>query len=131
MSGDKFLIFGISNGLGKALAKYLPQEQDEVYGVSRTKPNYLEEYTNVNWIKADLVESISSIRTIKEVTRDEVIDCLIYNVGIWEKEGFTDNYLFSKSSQSEILDLINTNVSSCIIAIQAFIGNLKDRIIQK
>lgn len=125
MSRSKYLIFGISKGFGKALAKYLPQKEDVVYGVSRTEPDYLKNYTNVNWIKTDLVEPINSTKILKKVIKDKPIDYLIYNVGIWEKEGFTDNYSFSRSSQSEILNLININVSSCILVIQAVIDNLK------
>ena len=120
-----YLIFGISKGFGKALAKYLPQKQDKIFGVSRTEPSYLKEYTNVKWIKADLSDPIKSTNTIKEIVKNEPIDYLIYNVGIWEKEGFTDNYSFEGSSQAEIINLINTNVSSCILAIQGNIDNLK------
>ena len=125
MSRSKYLIFGVSKGFGKALTKYLPQKQDVVFGVSRTEPDYLKEYTNVNWIKADLAEPINSTKILKKVIKNEPIDYLIYNVGIWEKEGFTENYSFSRSSQSEILNLININVSSCILTIQAVIDNLK------
>jgi 3-oxoacyl-[acyl-carrier protein] reductase len=125
MNRSNYLIFGISKGLGKALTKYLPHKQDVVYGVSRTEPNYLKEYANVNWIKTDLAEPINSTEIVKEKIKNETIDYLIYNVGIWEKEGFTNDYSFSKSSQSEIINLININVSSCILAIQAVIENLK------
>ena len=125
MSRRKYLIFGISKGLGEAIAKYLPNSQNVVYGISRTMPNYLKEYANINWIKADLAEPITSTEIIKEKIKDETIDCLIYNAGIWEKEEFTNAYEFSKSSQSEIVNLININVLSCILAIQAVIENLK------
>jgi short-subunit dehydrogenase len=50
---------------------------------------------------------------------------LIYNVGIWEHNGFSKDYNFEGNSKDEILNLINTNISSCILAIQAFIENLK------
>ena len=59
MSKKTYLIFGISKGLGKALAKHLPSKDDLVYGISRTEPDYLKEFVNVNWIPADLSEPIT------------------------------------------------------------------------
>jgi short-subunit dehydrogenase len=125
MNKSKYLIFGISKGLGKALVKYLPKKEDVIFGISRTKLDYLKEYPNVKWIKADLAAPINSTRILKKIIQDEPIDYLIYNVGIWEKEGFTNNYSFEKSSQTEILNILNTNVAACILSIQAVIDNLK------
>lgn len=125
MNTSKYLIFGISKGLGKALAKYLPKKQDVIFGISRTAPDYLKEYPNVKWIKADLANPINATEILKKVIQDEPIDYLIYNVGIWEKDGFTNNYSFEKSNQAETLTLLNTNISSCILSIQAVMGNLK------
>lgn len=125
MTKRKYLIYGISKGLGKAFAKHLPQKHDIVFGVSRTEPDYLKEYSNVKWIKTDLSDPVISAKTLKETIKDEPLDYLIYNVGIWEKEGFSDRYSFANSSPSEIVNLINTNVSSCILAIQAVIDNLR------
>jgi 3-oxoacyl-[acyl-carrier protein] reductase len=50
---------------------------------------------------------------------------LLYNVGIWEHHGFSPEYSFENNSKEEILNLVNTNISSCILVVQAFIENLK------
>ncbi|EEI93661.1 hypothetical protein HMPREF0765_0813 [Sphingobacterium spiritivorum ATCC 33300] len=43
MTNHTYLIYGISKGLGKALAKHLPKAEDQVYGISRSQPDYLHE----------------------------------------------------------------------------------------
>ncbi len=125
MEEKTFLIFGISKGLGKALAKYLPNDRDATIGISRTKPDYLDNFPNVKWISADLSDPIKATEIIKEAIKDKKIDYFIYNVGIWESNGFTKNYSFADNTQNEILNLINTNISSCVLTIQALIENLR------
>ncbi|MBV6647770.1 MAG: SDR family oxidoreductase [Cyclobacteriaceae bacterium] len=125
MDRKSYLIFGVSKGLGKALTKHLPSKDDVVYGISRTEPDYLKEFTNINWIKANLSEPINSAEIVKSKISDEPIDYIIYNVGIWERDGFTDDYSFAESTHAEIVNLINVNVSSCILALQGILTNLK------
>jgi short-subunit dehydrogenase len=120
-----YLIFGISKGLGKALTQSIPNDKDTVYGISRTKPDYLDQHKNVDWISADLSNPARSSEEIKRHIGQNRIDYFIYNVGIWEHNGFSEGYSFINNSKEEILNLINTNVSSCIIAVQAFMENLK------
>lgn len=120
-----YLIFGVSKGLGKALTQTVPDDKDIVYGISRSKPDYLENHKNVEWISADLSNPSQSSDKIKRHIGQKTIDYLIYNVGIWEHNGFSKNYNFEDNPKDEILNLINTNISSCILAIQAFIENLK------
>ncbi len=125
MTSKTFLIFGISKGLGKAITLLLPAVEDRVYGVSRTEPGYLLEKPNVQWIKADLGQPKEATETIKSCIKDTPIDCLIYNVGIWENNAFSEDYNFMENSTSEITNLINTNVTACILSIQSVIENLK------
>ena len=125
MTNKTYLIFGISKGLGKVLTQTVPSDKDIVYGISRSKPDYLENHKNVEWIPADLSNPSQSSAEVKRRIGQNAIDYLIYNVGIWERNGFSKDYNFEHNSKDEILNLINTNISSCILAIQAFIENLK------
>ena len=121
-----FLIYGVSKGLGKAITQYLPQKEDKVYGVSRTKPDYLEDCeNNLIWIKADLSKPKEAIETIKLSIGSDKIDYLIYNVGIWEKTGFTAKYEFEKLDDEEITDIININITSSILSIKSLLPNIK------
>lgn len=36
----KFLVYGVSKGLGKALIEGIPTAQDTIYGVSRSMPSF-------------------------------------------------------------------------------------------
>lgn len=121
-----YMIYGVSKGLGKAILKFLPAKNDKVFGISRTKPSYPEATDNNNiWIQADLSKPQQAAKTIKEVVGAETIDYLIYNVGIWEKTGFTSNYDFQQLDDSEIEDVINTNITSSILSIKSLLPNLK------
>ena len=46
MTKKTYLIFGISKGLGKAITQAVPGDEDLVYGISRSKPDYLENHKN-------------------------------------------------------------------------------------
>ena len=125
MTKKTYLIFGISRGLGKALTQTVPNDKDIVYGVSRSKPDYLENHKNVVWIAVDLSNPSRSSEELKRHIGQNTIDYFIYNVGIWEHNGFSKDYRFENNSKEEIVNLVNTNISSCILAVQAFIENLK------
>ncbi|MEP7373214.1 MAG: SDR family oxidoreductase [Chitinophagaceae bacterium] len=125
MTNKTYLIFGISKGLGKVLTQTIPADRDKVYGISRSKPAYLETHKNVEWISADLSNPSQSSEQLKKHIGQNTIDYLIYNVGIWENNGFSNDYKFEDTPKDEIVNMVNTNISSCILAIQAFIENLK------
>jgi short-subunit dehydrogenase len=46
-------------------------------------------------------------------------------VGIWEKTGFTSNYDFEHLDNSEIEEIISTNITSSILSIKSLLPNLK------
>ena len=121
-SSKNFLIYGVSKGLGKAIIQSIPESNDVVYGISRSAPIKM---ANLNWIEADLSSSEASVHKIKEVINNNKIDVLIYNVGIWEANAFTEDYDFEKISSLEINQMINTNISTCIQSLQALLKNLK------
>lgn len=117
-----FLIYGVSKGLGKAIVQAVPKPTDTIYGVSRTQP---QEMPNLNWIRADLSKSEQAVSDIKTTIRQQKIDVLIYNVGIWEQQAFSNDYNFEDVSAAEINQIINTNITTCILSIQSLIENLK------
>ncbi|MFN3073238.1 SDR family NAD(P)-dependent oxidoreductase [Acinetobacter sp. TY2] len=117
-----FLIYGVSKGLGKAIIQSIPESHDVIYGISRSIPISM---ANLNWIEADLSSSETSVYQIKEIINDNKIDVLIYNVGIWETNAFTDEYDFEKISPLEINQMISTNITTCIQSLQALLKNLR------
>lgn len=118
-----YLIYGISKGLGRAIAHGVPSAKDVVYGVSRSKPQ--DAKPNLNWIQADLSDPSKSVLEVAQVIQQAPIDYLIYNVGIWEQTAFSTEYDFESCSDSELIQLIQTNVTSCILALKAFVKNLR------
>lgn len=125
MEKKTYLIFGISKGLGRAITLHLPDPSDVVFGVSRSKPDYLEDNANVCWVPADLSNPVEAVNAIKDRIKNTKIDYFIYNVGIWENNAFSDEYDFASSPITEISGLINTNITSCILNIQSALENLK------
>ena len=92
-----YLIYGVSKGLGKAMASKLPSENDIIYGVSRTKPLFFDG-NNKRWIEADLSKTTQAVSQIADQIDSAKINYLIYNVGIWEKKAFIEEYEFNESS---------------------------------
>ncbi|WP_369310885.1 SDR family oxidoreductase [Providencia rettgeri] len=119
---NTYLIYGVSKGVGKALVEGVPQSDDVIYGVSRSKPPF--EQSNFHWIQADLSDS-QSANIIKSTLQYKPINTLIYNVGIWESFAFTDKYHFETSDDSEILNLIQTNISACLLNLKSLLPNLR------
>lgn len=125
MDKKTYLIFGVSKGLGKAIAQQLPNKEDTVFGISRSKPSYLEEQENMRWIAADLAAPSSANRILVDEIQDQKVDYFIYNVGIWEGLAFSPDYDFQNVSESEIITIVNTNITSCLLTVQSIIANLK------
>jgi len=126
MKRKTYLIYGISKGLGKRIAQDIPNAEDYVYGVSRTKPDFeWKQENSLIWIPADLAQPLQGLTEVKNVIQEKRVDYLIYNVGIWEHNAFEPNYNFADNSAEEILNMIQVNISSCILAVQHFVENLK------
>lgn len=94
-----YLVFGASKGLGDAFVRGVPEQGDKVWVVSRTKPDNLKLDDGIErvWIQADLSD-LHAAELINDKLQDETLDVLIYNVGIWEKEGFEEHYTFDKDT---------------------------------
>ncbi|MGG4399415.1 SDR family NAD(P)-dependent oxidoreductase [Paenibacillus amylolyticus] len=120
------IVFGASKGLGDAFVRGIPQSGDKVWVVSRSKPESLSVEDGVQriWIQADLSE-LQAAEQVASQLQGETLDVLIYNVGIWEKEGFEEHYTFDKDEPADISQLIHVNVTSTIVCIQALLPQLR------
>ncbi|MEK4663146.1 SDR family NAD(P)-dependent oxidoreductase [Priestia sp. FSL H7-0729] len=120
------IVFGASKGLGDAFVRGVPQSGDKVWVVSRSKPESLtiEDGVQRIWIQADLSE-LQAAEHIASQLQGETLDVLIYNVGIWEKEGFEEHYTFDRDEPADISQLIHVNVTSTIVCIQALLPHLR------
>jgi short-subunit dehydrogenase len=120
------VVLGASRGLGDAFVKGLPEKGDQVWVVSRRSPDSLSLNDGVHrtWIEADLSKSDSS-NQIAEALKGEPVDVLIYNAGIWEKEGWQSHYDFEKDDPQDIANIIQVNTTSAILCTQKLLPNLK------
>ncbi|WP_017687102.1 SDR family NAD(P)-dependent oxidoreductase [Paenibacillus sp. PAMC 26794] len=120
------IVFGASKGLGDAFVRGVPQSGDKVWVVSRSKPESLSVEDGVQriWIQADLSE-LQAAEQVASQLQGETLDVLIYNVGIWEKEGFEEHYTFDRDEPADISQLIHVNVTSTIVCIQALLPQLR------
>lgn len=121
----RILIVGASKGLGKAFVEGLVGDDDTVIGISRYKPKDLQLQTaaKVEWISVDMSDSIQAANIIEKEAPTE-LDVIIYNLGIWEEEAFSNSYQFLKSSDEEIVNLIGTNITSAILLLKRLIPRL-------
>ncbi|WP_107925921.1 SDR family NAD(P)-dependent oxidoreductase [Lysinibacillus parviboronicapiens] len=119
-----YIIFGASKGLGDAFVKGLPEPGDKVWIVSRSRPKSLDINDGVQrvWLEADLTQQ--NIK-ISEQLKNECVDVLIYNVGVWEKKGFEDDYDFEQDDPADIANIININITSTITYIQSLLPHLR------
>lgn len=123
MKNKSYLIYGVSKGLGRAIAHGLPKDNDIVYGVSRSKPADAKD--NLVWVPADLSQPETAVKAVAEVLQEKQLDYLIYNVGVWEQMAFTAEFDVEQCSDAELINLVQTNVTSCILALKAFVKNLR------
>lgn len=121
-----YLILGASKGLGDAFVKGLPESGDQVWIVSRSRPGSLDLNDGIKriWIAVDLSQP-DAAQVLSKGIQTEKLDVLVYNVGIWEKEGFESHYTFDKDEASDIANIINVNITSTITCIQAVLPNLR------
>lgn len=121
----KILIVGASKGLGRAFVEGLAGNDDTVIGISRTRPTELQikSEAKIDWINVDMSNPIQASKIIENQAPAE-LDVIICNLGIWEEEAFSDSYQFLKSSDEEIVNLIDTNITSTILLLKRLIPRL-------
>ncbi|MFP4978244.1 hypothetical protein ACE6ED_22755 [Paenibacillus sp. CN-4] len=95
--------------------------------VYRTYPDSLklEDGVQRTWIEADLA-SPGAASLIAKTLGGATLDVFIYNVGVWESKGFSDDYDFEQDDPAEIASIININVTSAITCIQKLLPNLEE-----
>ena len=122
-----FLIFGASRGLGLGFSIGLPDPDDTVFLVSRTRPPTLDRSDGVFriWIQADLSVSQTAAVKVAEAIGTQAIDFLLYNAGIWEENAFEGTYSFEQSTPQEMEQIIHVNLLSAILCTHRLIPNLK------
>lgn len=120
------MIFGASKGLGDAFVQGLPEVGDHVYIISRTMPRSLELNDGVKrtWIELDLSEQ-NEVEHLRNTIQNKRIDIVIYNVGIWEKRGFEEDYNFEEDERDDINNIIGVNITSTILYLQALLPNVR------
>lgn len=121
-----YLVFGASKGLGDAFVRGVPEKGDKVWVISRSRPDNVNLNDGVEriWIQADLSD-LHAAQVITDALQHETLDVLIYNVGIWEKEGFEDHYSFDQDAPADISNLIHVNITSAIVCVQALLPHLR------
>ncbi len=117
-----YLIFGASRGLGAALATAVPQPDDQLWLVSRSRPAVLDLNNGIqrHWITADLTDPAAP-KQIATVIGEETIDILLYNTGIWESTAFSSQYDFEAIDPLENHRVLTVNLTAVIDCIQALI----------
>ena len=126
------IIIGASRGLGHAMSVGLQQQGRQLYLVSRSKPQVMEQKItgNYTWIQAD-VASLSFTQTLKEALENIPVDVLIYNAAVWEKNTFRGNYQITDDSEDALRNIININLTGAILTVQALLPNLQSAVSSK
>ncbi|WP_415891799.1 SDR family NAD(P)-dependent oxidoreductase [Neptuniibacter sp. PT8_73] len=111
------LIVGSSRGIGEELTRYFSDADHNVIGVSRSPSK------NCEWISADL-SAPEGIQMIADHLGERSIDTLIYSSGIWEDEGFSENFDFKKTKYEETQKIMQVNLVAPIELTKTLAPNL-------
>ncbi len=110
------LIVGASRGIGAELVNHFSKEH-HVIGVSRTEAKHCQ------WLPADLSTS-DGIQAIIDCVGQQPIDALIYSSGIWEEQGFSDDFDFRKTTAEETHNIMLVNLIAPIELTKKIAKNL-------
>jgi short-subunit dehydrogenase len=93
--------------------------------VSRSVPPSLALQDGVkwHWIEADLSREDAPAR-IRGSLETDVLDVLIHNVGIWQRDAFTDNYDFETVSDAETREILRVSLESVITVTRAVLDTM-------
>ncbi len=124
---SNFLIIGASRGIGEGFSLGLPDEGDNVWLVSRTRPDALDEDDGVDrdWLELDVAEQGSGLEIAEWLGDEEVLDVVIYNAGIWESGGFEPEYDFDQAPEEESWRILEVNLCAAVTCIQAVLPHLR------
>jgi NAD(P)-dependent dehydrogenase (short-subunit alcohol dehydrogenase family) len=121
----KMLIVGASKGLGRAFVEGLGQAGDVMVGVSRTKPQGLALPAGValQWIEANMGEPLAAATRIAEQAPAD-LDVLIYNLGLWEAQAFTEHYDFLADDDEALVAQVGVNITATLLLLKRLIPRL-------
>lgn len=118
------VIVGASKGLGRAFVSGLGGQEDTIFGVARRQPSlFAHEAGHVHWITADMSQPLQAISHIVQAL-PPVVDVLIYNLGLWEAQAFSEDYDFAEDDDLAIMAMVNSNVTATILLIKRLLPQL-------
>jgi 3-oxoacyl-[acyl-carrier protein] reductase len=121
---EKIFITGVSKGLGAFMTKnFLKNVSAKVYGISRTSPEDLKNSPNFFWKKLDLAKPEMISQAINNLISDVQLDLIILNVGVWEKQAFSDVYTFESASFEELDQLVRINITGSLEVLRCLLRN--------
>jgi NAD(P)-dependent dehydrogenase (short-subunit alcohol dehydrogenase family) len=96
-----------------------------VIGVSRRRPDglTLPEGVELAWIEADLAEPLPAARWIEQQAPAQP-DVLIYNLGVWEANAFSEAYNFLEDPDESIASLVAINITGALMLLRRLIPRL-------
>ncbi|HEY4164984.1 MAG TPA: SDR family oxidoreductase [Dongiaceae bacterium] len=109
------LILGASRGLGAALVEGLPCAGDRVFGLARSRPDWLDRKSRVkrHWIEADLCE-LGSVQSARKQMGNVPVDALIHVAGIWDEASFEAMH------DDEIAEILDVDLRSFLAFARGF-----------
>ena len=114
------LILGASRGLGAALVEGLPRKGDQVFGLSRSEPDWSRRKAGIkrNWIEADLCE-LGAVQNARRAIGKAPIDALIHVAGIWDEASFEEMH------DDEIAEILDVDLRAFLAFTRGLAPNLR------
>ncbi|MGE8306110.1 MAG: SDR family NAD(P)-dependent oxidoreductase [Pseudomonas kermanshahensis] len=122
----RVLVVGASKGLGKAFMEGLGKPGDTLMGVSRSRPEGVVagKGVEVQWIAADLGQPAAAVEAVAQALAEGGVDTLIYNLGLWEAEAFSEHYRFLDDHDPELQHMVDCNITATILLIKRLLPML-------
>lgn len=120
----EIMVIGASQGLGRALVTALANDGHQLTGVSRSAPaDLLATTASIRWICADFAQPQQAVAQVAAAAPAQ-LDAIIYNLGIWEAQAFSTDYDFAMDEATEIIQLLQVNLSATILLLQRLLPKL-------
>ncbi|MBC3485422.1 SDR family NAD(P)-dependent oxidoreductase [Pseudomonas sp. SWRI50] len=122
----RVLVVGASKGLGKAFMEGLGKPGDTLIGVSRSRPEgvVVGKGVEVQWIAADLGQPAAAVEAVAQALAEGGVDTLIYNLGLWEAEAFSEHYSFLDDHDPELQRMVDCNITATVLLIKRLLPML-------
>lgn len=113
-------ITGISDGIGKSLAIKLNYCGYKVMGISRNKPDYIEDNKNIIWFEFDLKKKFDSVNFLAEFHKySHKVDIIIFNAATAYYEKIID------ISEQHFYETLQVNLLSSIFIFKNLLPIMK------